>query len=119
MTDFVTVFGALAVGGIIGIMSFVVASRGARALQIAPTETTGTPGPTLMATEPQPITVPVLTPAGLVPVPYAVVQACIGEAGGNSAVLDRALQSAATLVRAGLPEAHVLLAVQAGEREEA
>lgn len=56
---------------------------------------------------------------GVVTVPPSVVAACIAEARGNNAVLERALSASADLLALGMSERDVMLAVQAGDVEAA
>jgi len=56
---------------------------------------------------------------GVVTVPPTVVAACIAEARGNNAVLERALSASADLLALGMSERDVMLAVQAGDVEAA
>lgn len=56
---------------------------------------------------------------GAVTIPPEVVSACIAEAKGNHAVMERALSAAADMLAMGMGARDVLVAVQAGDVEPA
>ena len=123
------VLGALFVALLV-VAYWVGYERSPRVAHMAPTWTTphGTVhelAPTLTFSDdgPEPSVGPETTIAtdnnGLVRVPPFVVEACIAEAKGNNAVLDRSLMKVADMVALGLSETEIIRAVYDGDVEAA